>query len=96
MAVTILSDKKVDPVISELVTKIVETSQNREIESGVTVLRDKDWNFYISQWGMEYREMQAIAQELQNHATLEMVAESQGFIDDLVDMMEEDDEEWEE
>lgn len=40
--------------------------------------------------------MQAIAQELQNHATLEMVAESQGFIDDLVDMMEEDDEEWEE
>lgn len=48
MAVTILSDKKVDPVISELVTKIVETSQNREIESGVTVLRDKDWNFYIS------------------------------------------------
>lgn len=96
MAVTILSDKKVDPIISELVTKIVETSQSRKMESGITVLCDKDWNFYVSRWGMEYRQMQAVAQELQNQAILEMVAENQALIDDLVDMMEEDDEEWEE
>lgn len=96
MAVTILSDKKVDPIISELVTKIVETSQSQEIEPGITVLRDKDWNFYVSRWGMGYKEVQVVAQELQNQAILEMVAENQALIDDLVDMMEEDDEEWEE